>query len=501
MGRLGRRKTLRGGEIVTSLRKKVLVAPSDYKQIVRNYIKAPKFLQGVKLFRKPGKPATPSAAAGATTYKAFNLSKPDEGFEPVKAAWQKVVDAKAKLIDVEKTASASVNGLVKGNNPQQKAAYVGGATSSALAKFGVTVAPPVIGLLYVAGAGCAVGFGTVTAAVAVAEISLCVVTLGLWGYVHGLLTNLFATITKLCIYPAYKLEKGYNKLKDRTGGGDPTPQELEEAKKKSDEISESGAKDTNLKDAITKAAASVVEQQKAYNAALLEGIAALQVRYGNADSGKEILAEIEELPNLTRPGRESATAAAATDASMLAISMVAQAQAQKETGNEAEMKAEEETGENKKVVEERGAMVDQLINENKNRKGRLNRGPRTASQASASEPEPEETSEGTTEPAPEPEAAAPEPEAAAPEPEAVPTPCWTQETDGKETWYEQEGQDSVWDLPDGAKVCGQGGRRRRRTRGGAKPSTPNPHATPGGRRRKTRRTLRPFRRSTRGRRR
>ena len=93
-------------------------------------------------------------------------------------------------------------------------------------------------------------------------------------------------------------------------------------------------------------------------------------------------------------------------------------------------------------------------------------------------------------------------------------PGWQAVGDNEgDLWYEKSGEGSIWEPPyaDSASAG-----RRRRTRGGAKPPIPEggrrrriggdvpkpsgPRPT-GGRRRKTRRTLRPFRRSTRGRRR
>ena len=124
----------------------------------------------------------------------------------------------------------------------------------------------------------------------------------------------------------------------------------------------------------------------------------------------------------------------------------------------------------------------------------------------------------TSAPAPE---AAPAPAEAAPA-EAAPAPapegkCWTKKVDGDDTWFVRD-EESVWDLyerrmnPETGKEektgevigteCGTGGRRRRIRGGdGDRPKYPKPSDAVAGRRRKTRRTLRPFRRSTRGRRR
>jgi hypothetical protein len=455
IGRLGRRKTLRGsGAFVTSLRKKILAAPHDYKEITVKY------LQASRILRAEGKHPNEEVfkqARSAATEKA--------GFAAVKAAWDKVVAAQKALSIEELTKIKNVNAEIPAElktDPVKKAAYLSGATRTALKTLGVILTPIAAVALFTAAAACFVTTTVLMVPIATFDMLIAMVV-GVFGGTYDVpLANLNYLAMGACV--GADLSRGGQRA--RRGGGP------DEAIKAAEKLAEkgAGAEAADLQEAIGHAADALVPLQKAYNAALLEGISALQGRYGDAHSDK--MGEVMTLPDFApiKDTKEDIS-------TRMAIAAAAAARAKEPLGDDpGEKPADNE------------AFATAQIKDISSRLGMANakapppRGAPKAAPAAASA-------------AAEPEAA--EPEAAAPEPAADDPNCWTHmgPDDEGDEWYEQKSTSkSEWVLPPGATECGgTTGARRRRTRGGDKPLGPKPPEL-GGRRRKTRK-------STRGRRR
>jgi len=437
---LGKRRTLRGGALgglITSLRKKILAAPSEYKTIVLDYIEAAKPLRSV------GKPATDNAKMGQK-YRPYEAGATYTFFKPVKDAWDNVVTAQTALSNAEKIKISNINAKLPDElktDPIKKAAYLSGATSAVLEGLGVILAPVAAALLFTLASACFVVGTVATIPVAILEFVLMFVTLGGYGMISDLdLTKGITYGTASCFAPLFS-----------GGGRGGANKELQKVIEVLAKKSASAGEAMDLKEAISAAAVELKPLQEAYNAALLEGIAALQIRYGNSDlNGSSASDEIEKLPDF--PVIKDTKSDISTRMAIAAVTAAA-ARTTTEPSDEKE---------NRTIAREKATALASKL---------AAAAPGAAPKAAAPEPEPE-----------------PEPEATAPKKD-----CWTKKSDDTDNWYEKEGEASVWELPEGAEECGQGGRRRR-IRGGNKPVGPKPVPVAG---RRTRRRRQPRRKTSR----
>jgi len=460
MGRLGRKKTLRGGAFVTSMRKKILAAPSEYKTIVVKYLQAWS-LAG--LGRREGKHPNEEVFK-----KTRDAAAEKAGFIFVKAAWDKVVAAQKALSAAESTKIKNVNAAISPEmkkDPIKKAAYLSGATSAVLTTLGVILSPFAAAALFTAAVACAATAATLMVPIAVFDCLIGIVVNIFGGNYEMPLANLNYLVMGACV--GADLSRGGQRA--RRGGGP------EEALKAAEELAKKGAaKDEaaeELQDALTDAGETLLPLQKAYNAALLEGISALQGRYGKAHSDK--MGEVMTLPDFARieDTKEDIS-------TKMAIGAVTAAMAKEPQEDDPDEKPEDKE-----------AFAKAQIASISSRLGKANA---KAPPARAPEAEPAA--------APEPE---PAPEVAAPEPAADDPKCWTYlrqdaatgwglwvDKAGKTDWG--NGENGSQEPPDGGSSCATGGRRGSKRGGSRKPTGKAPPA--GGRSRKTRK-------STRGRRR
>jgi hypothetical protein len=486
-GLFGRKKTLRGGlrfgavkEYFNppSLRKKLLSDPVNYKDTIKEYLEG-----GIY---NPGEPATRKPAQGADTSKRdlpkFRISEGD-----VHAAWQRAVDAYTALSNKQQLSVKHVKAELKSIPLKEQAANLAGQLAS---QTGVALSNlPKFLVLFIFLALCGgvkVAAGVFLGAV---EVVASFIFTGGFGNVDLGARGVFGSVGDCGGSGGHR------------GGGDDNVAIATKVYKDDKEAKEKNPNGrSGLADALEDAVNENVPLRIEFDRLLREAIEATQVVYGkDFDKGRSWHSrEINDLPVFPPTKIEPADAAA-----LAAVSFAVAHGAKKQEVPDVPDKTA-------KADDEAVALeaVQALKDMTKGAAAPAEAAPAEAAPAEAA-PAEAPAEERTNKKAPPPRKAAPEGK------------CWTKKVDtevnpdtGKpDVWYEQAGNESIWDLYERVKdektgemvktgkmltECSAGGRRRR-TRGGDRP--PGPKPPEGGRRRKTRRTLRPFRRSTRGRRR
>ena len=482
-GRIGRRKTLQKGGLfgIPSLRKRIMTQPSEYKKIIAKYLgetirtdgKRPlSYAEFPDMYKLPMFPTTDDSGrpTGGTRFTAL------------KKVWEEVAAAYKALVRRQVQARKNVNAEIPKNitDPRMKAAIISGATAGALTTMGVAGTVVAQTGLFVASVAC-VG-------VAVA-FSVFITFVELGAFVCG---GAFAGIDFTLTSAAWASVTGCNFMKEKEDprdallrGGGATKEEIAAAE------AERVTKDSLIQNALVDAAEELMPLQKAFDDALAKGISGTQdvfggMRWGDYRVNKVLDEALKSFPELLTGDLEQEVKQLKPGdvATMMAVAAVS-------TASTPETKPDEKE---ENTPEANAAEINALVKVSD---------PMPKAPPAAAAP----TAAPTAAPAPAEAAPAPAPEGK----------CWTKKVDGDDTWFVRD-KESVWDLykrrmnPETGKEektgevigteCGTGGRRRP-TRGGDgdRPKYPKPSDAVAGRRRKTRRTLRPFRRSTRGRRR